>query len=70
MNLTDAKTLLDALEESRESVQLHHSELERLIVSCMDAIYELSVLPSNSPSTTCSAGQLAAPGLEPGTSGL
>ena len=36
MNLTNANTLLDSLEESPESVQLHHGELERLIASCMD----------------------------------
>ena len=36
MNLTDAKTLLDVLQESPQHVQLHHGELERLIASCMD----------------------------------
>ena len=42
MNLTDAKTLLDALEESPQHVQLHHGELESLIAECMDEVYELA----------------------------
>ena len=37
------KSLLASLEDSPESVQLHHGELERLIRTCMDTIYELSV---------------------------
>ena len=36
MNLTDAKTLLDVLEESPQHVQLYNGELERLIRTCMD----------------------------------
>ncbi len=42
MNLANTKSLLDALEDSPESVQLHFGELERLIASCMDTIYEPS----------------------------
>ena len=42
MNLANAKTLLDSLEDSPESVQLHFAELERLIASCMDEVYELA----------------------------
>ena len=42
MNLTDAKSLLDVLEESPQHVQLHHGELERLIASCMDEVYALA----------------------------
>ena len=42
MNLTDAKTLLDALEESPQSAQFHHGELERLIASCMNEIFALA----------------------------
>ena len=47
MNLANANTLLDALEDSPESIQLHHGELERLIRTCMDTIYELSVSGEN-----------------------
>ena len=43
MNLATAKTLLDALEESPQHVQLHYGELERLIATCMDTIFELSL---------------------------
>ena len=43
MNLTDANKLLTELNDSPESVQLHHGELEQLIASCMDSVYRLSV---------------------------
>ena len=43
MNLANAKSLLDSLEESPQHVQLNHGELERLVATCMDTIYELSV---------------------------
>ena len=42
INLTTTKTLLATLEDSPESVQLHHGELERLIAKCMDTIFEPS----------------------------
>ena len=47
MNLTTTKTLLRELEQSPEHVQLHHGELERLIATCMDTIYKLSVSGEN-----------------------
>ncbi len=47
MNLATTKTLLDALEESPESVQLHHGELERLIASCVDEIFVLAKSGAN-----------------------
>jgi len=43
MNLADADKLLTELDSSPESVQLHHGELKRLVASCMDAVYDLSV---------------------------
>ena len=42
MNLATTKSLLATLEQSPESVQLHHGELERLIASCMDEVYALA----------------------------
>ena len=42
MNLANAKTLLDSLEESPQHVQFHHGELERLIRECMDEVFTLA----------------------------
>ena len=45
MNLTGTKSLLDALEESPERVQLHFTELESLIAPRVDAILDVSDHP-------------------------
>ena len=43
MKTAEAETLLADLEQQADRVQLHHAELENLIASCMDEIYELSL---------------------------
>ena len=42
LNTADSKALLADLERSPRRVQLHRAELESMVASCMDEIYELA----------------------------